>query len=330
MAINTAETGTSIRSPRKKIFIAPSHVSPWRRAPFSGEAFSRNNTLVESVAMRECEVNILGVGSVGSYIALECARLGVGRINLFDDDKFQYHNISRHQCGIRDVGRFKVEAVKERILNINPYCEVNAFPEVIQHVDPARLEEVIHKKSVFICGADNRHAAHVCIRLADQFHIPMVTVGCGTRASTGEIYYYKPDCNMIRYEEAFGKDKGVDYSNQQVRRRFYATETDLEKMTFQPGLYLDITLTSILAAKLSVDLLMENVEGYEPKLLPYMKQGILVINHPTDEEQNPLMKAFRNQKGGIRPLQWINVIGNRNGGQGGTVQDNQRETSLLG
>lgn len=271
---------------------------------FKKDVFSRNKGILECGQMCDKQAVIPGVGSGGSFIALELARAGIGSLILADDDRLAYHNICRHQCGIHDVGKYKTDVLAERIADINPYCKVYAFRELVQHIDPAALKAVLWEKSVILCCADNRHAGYVCNELADEYHIPMVDAGCGPRASTGEIFYYKPDADMACYTCTYGEDKGVDYSNQAVRRAFYATEAELEKMHFQPGMSLDIEQTAIFAAKLAIDLLMEGEDGYEPRLLPYVKQCTVMLNYPVDKEVNPYMRFFDHDPGGIRPLTW--------------------------
>ena len=49
---------------------------------------------------------------------------------------------------------------------------------------------------------------------------------------------------------------------------------------------------------------MENEEGYEPKLLSYINQGMIHVNYPVDKEINPYMRLFENDKEGIRPFAW--------------------------
>jgi tRNA A37 threonylcarbamoyladenosine dehydratase len=84
------------------------------------DIFSRNTGILESDIMLKTGAMLIGCGSVGSLVALELAKAGVGRFLLIDNDILGYHNICRHQCGIYDVGKYKTEAVKERILQINP------------------------------------------------------------------------------------------------------------------------------------------------------------------------------------------------------------------
>ena len=66
--------------------------------------FSRNKGILETDKMDHKRAVILGCGSVGSLVAMELARSGVGHFLLADPDIMEYHNICRHQCGIEDVG----------------------------------------------------------------------------------------------------------------------------------------------------------------------------------------------------------------------------------
>lgn len=267
------------------------------------DVFSRNQGIVEQDRMAVKQAIISGTGSGGFKVGLELVRAGIGSLIVADNDILAYHNVCRHECGIHDVGRYKVDCFKERAADINPNCRVYTFRDLIQHVDPAELEKLIWKDSIILCCADNRHCGYVCNELADKYGIPMIDAGCGPRASTGEVFWYKPNSGMACYTCAFGEDKGVDYTNQAVRRRFYATETELEKLHFQPGMYLDIQLTAIFEAKLAIDLLMENEEGYEAKLFPYINQCTVLLNYPMDQDVNPYMHLFGTEAE-RRPFTW--------------------------
>lgn len=277
------------------------------------EAFSRNQTILEANVMKTKKATIIGVGSLGSVVACQLVKAGIGEVNLVEGDALSYTNLSRHVLGIPDIGRNKAQAMADYLLGINPECKVNVYAQELENCIPEQVEKMLEGDSILICCADNRHAAYVCNELADEYHVPMVAAGCGTRASTSEIFYYIPNTDMPCYECMFGPDTGVDLTNQAVSRRFYATERELEKLTFQPGMHLDISMAALVAAKLIIDLLMEGEEGYELKILPYMKQMMLMVNYAIDEEINPLMKLFEHTKdGGIKPFQWKNAAGMRN------------------
>lgn len=73
-------------------------------------------------------VFILGIGGVGGYVCEALARSGVGRLVLVDSDIIDVTNINRQIIALHStVGRKKVEVMKERILDINPDCEVEAY-----------------------------------------------------------------------------------------------------------------------------------------------------------------------------------------------------------
>lgn len=276
------------------------------------DVFSRNTGILEPTQMAKMQAVIPGLGSGGFFVAIELVKAGIGSIIAADDDVFAYHNICRHVCGIHDVGRLKVDIFRERAADINPNCKVYTFQDLIQNVDPQALDEIIWEKSIILCCTDNRHAGYICNELADKYHIPMVDAGCGARASTGEVFYYKPDSGMACYTCAYGEDMGIDHGNQNVRRKFYATESELEKLHFQPGTSLDIELTAIFETKLAIDLLMENEEGYVPKLLPYINQCTILLNYPVDKEINPYMQLFEGGGHAARPMTWKSGAAKKN------------------
>ena len=70
-------------------------------------------------------VAIFGVGGVGGYVAEALARCGVGKITLFDKDAVDITNINRQIIALTStVGRYKCDVMRERILDINPACDV--------------------------------------------------------------------------------------------------------------------------------------------------------------------------------------------------------------
>lgn len=75
--------------------------------------------------LSRARVAIFGVGGVGGYAAEAIARAGVGHIELIDSDRVSISNINRQIIATHHtVGKFKTEAMSERILSINPDAEV--------------------------------------------------------------------------------------------------------------------------------------------------------------------------------------------------------------
>ena len=75
------------------------------------------------------KVHIVGCGSVGSTVAENLARCGVKKFVLWDFDKVEPHNIVNQMFTQGDIGRLKVEALRDIITNINPEAVIELKPE---------------------------------------------------------------------------------------------------------------------------------------------------------------------------------------------------------
>ena len=75
--------------------------------------------------LKKSSVIVFGVGGVGSYVVESLARSGIGKITMVDFDEISESNINRQIHALKStVGKSKIEIMKERILDINPECEV--------------------------------------------------------------------------------------------------------------------------------------------------------------------------------------------------------------
>lgn len=65
-------------------------------------------------------IHIIGCGSVGSTLAENLARCGVTKMTLWDFDKVEAHNVCNQMFRQQDIGKLKVEALKDILTDINP------------------------------------------------------------------------------------------------------------------------------------------------------------------------------------------------------------------
>lgn len=90
--------------------------------------FSRTQLLVGKEAIdkfRNARVAVFGIGGVGGYVCEGLVRSGIGAFDLIDDDKVCLTNLNRQIIATRKtVGKYKADVMKERILEINPDCQV--------------------------------------------------------------------------------------------------------------------------------------------------------------------------------------------------------------
>jgi tRNA threonylcarbamoyladenosine dehydratase len=86
-----------------------------------------------AAAIRKAHVAVVGVGGVGSWAAEALARSGVGEITLIDLDHLAESNINRQIHALAGtLGQAKVQAMRERILQINPVCIVHGIEEFVE------------------------------------------------------------------------------------------------------------------------------------------------------------------------------------------------------
>lgn len=91
--------------------------------------------------LQKARVAIFGLGAVGALAAEVLARSGVGNFTLVDFDMIARTNINRHICAAEStIGIAKVEAVKARILDINPKAEVSTLK---MFADDTTLGEIL-------------------------------------------------------------------------------------------------------------------------------------------------------------------------------------------
>lgn len=93
--------------------------------------FSRTELLLGKEGMerlKNARVAVFGVGGVGGYVCEALVRSGVGTFDLIDDDKVCLTNINRQIIATRStVGKYKVDVMKERMLDINPDVKVQTY-----------------------------------------------------------------------------------------------------------------------------------------------------------------------------------------------------------
>lgn len=88
------------------------------------DALSKRHSKSIQEKLNKARVAIAGLGGLGSNVAIALARIGVGHLHLIDFDKVDITNLNRQQYFMRHIGVYKTEALKEEILEINPYLDI--------------------------------------------------------------------------------------------------------------------------------------------------------------------------------------------------------------
>ncbi|HEX2245582.1 MAG TPA: molybdopterin-synthase adenylyltransferase MoeB [Gammaproteobacteria bacterium] len=98
-------------------------------------------------------VLLIGLGGLGSAVAMYLAAAGIGQLILVDFDRVDLSNLQRQIIHTSaDLGRLKVESAKERLLSLNPECRITTLAERLE--EEALVAEVT-KADVIVDGSDN-------------------------------------------------------------------------------------------------------------------------------------------------------------------------------
>lgn len=116
------------------------------------EQFFRTEMLLGSDALerlQKARVAVFGIGGVGGYTVEALARSGIGQLDLIDSDSVSVSNLNRQILATHStVGMLKVEAAKQRVLDINPDCIVRTHavfytPETADRFDFTRYDYIV-------------------------------------------------------------------------------------------------------------------------------------------------------------------------------------------
>jgi len=130
----------------------------------------------QSEILANSHVCIIGIGGVGSWVAEALARTGIGHITLIDMDDICTTNINRQIHALTDtVGELKIEAMEQRIKQINPNCQVHLIDDFI---GPENVAQYIRTAFDYVVDAiDSVKAKSALIAYCKRFKIPMITIG---------------------------------------------------------------------------------------------------------------------------------------------------------
>ncbi len=145
--------------------------------------------------IRTAHVVVVGIGGVGSWAAEALARSGVGGLTLIDLDHIAESNINRQIHALTTtLGQSKVQAMRERILDINPACNVRCVEEFVDAANwPAIAAlDVISNVSV-LDACDHVKAKTAMAAWALMHKINFITVG----AAGGKRHAHKVDIDDL-------------------------------------------------------------------------------------------------------------------------------------
>ncbi|NJL89408.1 MAG: molybdopterin-synthase adenylyltransferase MoeB [Coleofasciculaceae cyanobacterium SM2_1_6] len=159
------------------------------------ERYSRHLILPEvglegQKRLKAARVLCIGTGGLGSPLLLYLAAAGVGRIGIVDFDVVDHSNLQRQVIhGTSWVGKPKIESAKNRILEINPYCQVDLYNTMISS---ANALEIMAPYDLVVDGTDNFPTRYLVNDACVLLNKPNVY---------GSIFRFEGQATVFNYQE---------------------------------------------------------------------------------------------------------------------------------
>ena len=210
--------------------------------------FSRTELLLGKEAMdrlANSRVAVFGIGGVGGYVCEALVRTGVGAFDLIDDDKVCLTNLNRQIIATRKtVGQYKVDVMKERMLEINPKVDVRVHKCFFL---PENAEEFPFEEYDYIVDAVDTVTAKISLVMKAQgMNIPIISsMGAGNKLDASKFQvadiYKTKVCPLAKVMRRELKKRGVKklkvvYSEEQPTRPIEDMSAAVHTVSVRRGL----------------------------------------------------------------------------------------------
>lgn len=244
---------------------------------------SRHIGLLDPTVMEQKSVLLVGAGSVGSVLAELLVRAGLRHLLIRDKDVVEESNLCRSVYTQSDIGRPKVEALRDRVTTVRSEVQVDARNVDLETVDDDVLRDEIARSDLVIAATDHPSTQ---LRLAAlSYHSkPAIFAGVYAKGIGGEVIFTLPEetscyaCILGSLAGGSGPSRGT--------QEYGFTQGELKA---EPALGIDIAHVTTCAAKVALGLLLLGTAAPAAKVIDPTRNLLLVGNsaeyvwrHPFD------------------------------------------------
>jgi len=212
----------------------------------------RRAAILETDLLREKSVLCIGLGTGGAHVAVELAKCGVGNFTLVDRDRLTVGNVVRHPGGVSQVGRYKVNVLRDLIREKNPDAHVGPVPEQVTFKTEERIKELIGKANIVICSTDNRPSKLLINKLCVDANVPAIYGGAFRRAYGGQVLRVRPrqsPCHQCFVQAMPDGAADVEVSTPSDAAEIAYSD---RPVPVEPGLSVDVLPIANMVAKLAL------------------------------------------------------------------------------
>lgn len=283
--------------------------------PIQEQMFSRTYGIYETEVLKEKTVLVVGLGSGGSLVAVELAKAGVGSFILVDPDRLEIVNIVRHVCGISDLGRFKTKAVRDQILDKNPFAYVETYEQEFDWDQLSDLQELVGRADLVFCCTDSRQSRLItniaCIKQSRS----CIYGGVFRRAYGGQVLRVIPGKSMCY--QCFISSFGYMARDEEI-----ATTDHAERIAYsdrpvpvEPGLSTDIAPVAIMCLKLGILEMLRGTNTTLKSLYDDLSSPLYQwLNRREVGTDYEVLRPLDSEESGLRILAWYGIDADRNPG----------------
>ena len=244
---------------------------------YGREVVSRNAGVVDLEALARKTITVVGLGAVGSVVAVALAKAGAKRFRLFDHQRVEPGNVARHACDLRDVGRKKVDAVGDLIVRRNPEASVTTHDSnVLSEGGIAALSRALEESDIVVVATGDRESAGLVNRLSLDTGVRAVYASVLAGARGGEVFRvttYETPCYQCIQRYKANDPRWEAVAEYDERTRPEGNPRDGCGDVFTPGTAIDTV--ALAQARLTLQTLLRGEPGstYRDEVCDYLLVG---------------------------------------------------------
>lgn len=164
----------------------------------SQELYLRIKDIFSNKFLQTKRITIIGLGAIGSEVAVSLAKNGIGNFHIIDNDTFEVGNSIRHAADLFYIGETKTEVVKQLINRVNPNITVNTHAIDVLH-DNGNLEQSLNNSDLCLILTGEDSVDYMINDIyTTQYNIPFVFAGVSIGGLTGGIEIVRSDSACLR------------------------------------------------------------------------------------------------------------------------------------
>ena len=234
------------------------------------EIYLRTKDIFDPQILLKKRVTIIGLGAIGSEVAISLAKNGVGCFHVFDNDTFEIGNSVRHAANILYIGEAKSRVIRQMIHKVNPNIVVNDYSlDVLK--DNGMLEQSLSNSDLCLILTGEDSVDYMINDIyAKRYNIPFIYAGVSIGGFSGSIQIVKKDGACLRCIGLYGLDTLPKPKNSKKLSKLPPEYGNCSGPAL-PGSEIDIKEVSIQVSRLSLQLLLGKEGAYSNEIFSLYK-----------------------------------------------------------